>query len=129
MESIKILQQYWEQLKRVGIYAQYCAENDLHTIICRDFWVWSVVALIGVGLLVTWLCFKGLIKEQLEFRRNRKRLEARAIVADAETMEAAKWKGEDAADVELSQEELAARMRAALDARAGAAAPSTKSSG
>lgn len=126
MEAVKIVEQYWEQLKRLGVYAQYCAGNDLHAIVCHDFWIWSVVALIGIGALVTLLCAKTLIKDQLEFRRNRKRLEARTIVADAETIAAARWKGEDGADVELSHEDLAAKMRAAIDARAVPAGPSPK---
>ncbi len=112
MEAIKIIQQYWEQLKRLGIFAQYCAENDIRTVICHDFWIWVVVASVGIGTLVLLLCFKRLIKEQLEYRRNRKRLEARAIVADAETMEQHKWKGDDS-DVPLSHEELAEQIRKA----------------
>ena len=73
MEAIKILEQYWEQLKRLGIFAQYCAENDIRTVICHDFWIWTVLAIVGIGTLIVFISFKTLIKDQLEFRRNRKR--------------------------------------------------------
>ena len=112
MEAIKILQQYWEQLKRFGVYAQYCAENDLHTIVCRDFWIWGAVALMAAGMLMTLICCKTIIKDQIEYYRNRKHLEARAIVADTETMEQHRWKGDDS-DAPLPHEALAAEIRKA----------------
>ena len=69
---------------------------------------------------------KKIFKEQLELYRNKKRLEARKIVADEETMDQARWKGEEAADVELSQEQLAERMREAMKVRTELAEASLK---
>ena len=129
MEAIKLIEQYWLQLKRLAIYAQFCVESDIHAPVCHDFWIWTAYASAGLGLLIAVMIGKKILKEQLEFRRNRKRLEARKIVADPETIEHARWKGEDAAEVELSQEELAARMREAINAQAKSAATNTKSGG
>lgn len=124
MKSIEILQQYWEQVKKLLIYVQYCAGQDLQTIVCRDFWLWTVYAALGIGLLIAFLVGKKALQEQLEFYRNRKRLEARKIVADDETMEQVKWKVEAATDVGLSQDELAAAIREEIKARAEVASRS-----
>src|SRR5258706_14909879 len=113
MEAIKLIEQYWEQLKRLAIYAQYCAGSDLHAPICRDFWLWTVVISFAIGIFLIVLIAKRVIKEQLEFYRNKKRLEARAIVADSDTMNQHRWTGDDATDVELSHEDLAAEIRKA----------------
>ena len=121
MKAIEMLQPYWEFVKRLFVYAQYCVESELRTPVCRDFWTWSLIASFAVAALIAFLVGKTVFREQLEFYRNRKRLEARKIVADEETMEEAKWKGEDAVDVELTHEELAAKMRESLNARAASA--------
>ncbi len=132
MKAMEILQQYWEQIKRLLIYAQYCADNDIRTLVCHDFWMWTIYASLGFALLIAIVLGKKIFKVQSELYRNKKRLEARKIVADSETIEQAKWKGEDNLEVELSQEELAARMREALkvraelEARAGLAAANSK---
>jgi hypothetical protein len=117
MEAIKIFEQYWEQLKRLAIYAQYCVENDVHAPVCRNFWTWSIVAAFGIAILIIALIAKRVIKEQLEFRRNRKRLEARAIVASEEEIDAAAWKGDALkGDLEsLPVEHLADKFREALN--------------
>jgi len=86
MEAIKILEPYFLQLKAFFIYAQYCVESDIHAPVCRDFWTGIVAAAFFVALLLTLVIGKRVVGEQLEFRRNKKRLEARAIVAGEETM-------------------------------------------
>ena len=120
MKAIEILQQYWEQVEKFLIYARYCGDHDIQTIICRDFWLGTVYAAIGIGLLIALVIGKKALREQLEFYRNRKRLEARKIVAADETMEQAKPNVEAATDVDLSQEELAAVIRREMKARAEA---------
>ena len=92
MEAIKLLEPYFLQLKAFIIHATYCVESDIHAPVCRDFWVGAMAAAFATALLLTLLICKRLIKEQLEFRRNKKRLEARAIIADADDMEVQKWK-------------------------------------
>ena len=126
MKAIEILQQYWEQFKGLLVYAQYCADNEIQTPVCRDFWTWTIYASLGLGLLIAVILGKKIFKEQLELYRNKKRLEARKIVADEETMDQARWKGEEAADVELSQEQLAERMREAMKVRTELAEASLK---
>ena len=69
---------------------------------------------VGLALLIIFVVGRKILRAQLELRRNKKRLEARKIVADAETIEQAKWVGDDNQQTELSQEELAERMREAL---------------
>lgn len=126
MEAIKIIEQYWEALKRLAIYAQYCVESDLHTLVCRNFWMWSVVAAFGLAILIIALVAKRIIKEQLEFYRNRKRLEARAIVASEDVIEAATWKGDAlAGNLEtLPAEALAEKFRQALNKERKPSTPS-----
>jgi hypothetical protein len=87
MEAIKLLEPYFLQIKGFVIYAQYCVESDLHAPVCRDFWTGALVAAFVIALLLTLVIGKRLLREQLEFRRNKKRLAARAIVADEETMQ------------------------------------------
>lgn len=117
MEAIKILERYWEQVKRLAVYAHYCAENEIRTLVCRDFWTWTVIASVGLAILIIALIAKRVIKEQLEFYRNKKRLEARAIVASQEVIEAATWKGDALAGniEELPAAELAEKFRDALN--------------
>ena len=123
MKAIEILERYWEQFKGLLVYIGFCIDHPVQTLVCHDFWLWNVYVAFGLGLLLAVMIGKKLLKEQMEFRRNRNRLEARKIVADEETIKQARWKGEDAADVELSQEELAAKMREAINARANSTAP------
>ena len=114
MEAIKIIEQYWQQLKGFAVYAQYCVESELHTPACRSFWMNSIIVAFVIATLLIVFIGKRVIKEQLEFYRNRKRLEARAIVADAATMKEHKRVGDDAAGVDLSHEELTAEIRQAV---------------
>ena len=118
MKAVEILQQYWEQIEKLLIYARYCAGHDIQTAECRDFWLWTVYAAIGLGLLIAFIIGKRTLREQLEFDRNRKKLEARKIAdAEEERMRAVPNVGV-IADAELSQEELAAKIGQALKARA-----------
>jgi hypothetical protein len=116
MEAIKMLEVYWEQLKRIFVYAQYCAGSEMHAPVCRDFWIWVMIASFTLAALVLFYVCKRIIKEQLEFRRNEKRLAARANVASEEEMEKVAWRG-DSLKGDLSTlptEELAKKFRTAL---------------
>ena len=72
MEGIKIILQYWEQLKRLFVYSQYCTENDIHIPVCHDFWFWGSISVISVGVLIVLFCCKTIIKDQIEYYKNRK---------------------------------------------------------
>lgn len=94
MEAIKIIEQYWVQLKRLGVYAQYCADKEIRAPACLDFWAWGALAAMALGLVIIGLIARRFITEQLAFRRTKKLLEARKIVASAEVMKEARWKDE-----------------------------------
>ena len=125
MEAIKILQPYWEQIKRLVVHAQYCVESEIRNEACRDFWTWTVIASGILALLIIAHVARRIIREQLEFHRNKKRLEARAIVASDEEIRAATWKNDaPASGLEaLPAEELAEKIRRALNKDGKPAAP------
>lgn len=120
MKAIEIIRQYWEQFENYLVYSRYCAEHDIQTGGCRDFWMWTVYAAIGIGLFIAYAVGKKTLREQLEFSRNRQRLEARKIVADDATMQQATVNFGDSTDIALSQYELAAVIRENINARAEA---------
>ena len=117
MEALKMMEPYWEQLKRLAVYAQYCAGSDMHVAVCRDFWIWSAIGAFSLAAIIIALVAKKIIREQLEFYRNKKRLEARAIIAPAEVIREATWKGDSLkGDLEsLPVEQLTEKFPAALN--------------
>lgn len=92
MEAIKLLEPYFLQVRAFLSYARSCVESDMGAAACRDFWTGSAIAALVLALLVMVAVGKRVIKEQLEFRRNKRRLAARAIVAADETMDEHKWR-------------------------------------
>jgi hypothetical protein len=119
MEAIKMLEQYWEQLRRLGFYAQYCAGADIHTPVCLDFWAWSALATMAFGLLIIGFIAKRFAREQLEFYRAKKRLAARKVVASEGAMAEAR-QNSDAQGGELeqlSEDQLVDKIRAAIETR------------
>lgn len=115
MEAIKLMEQWWGFRQRLFTYSEFCFDHPISTIICHDFWIWTVIGSFGLALLIVFVIGKNVIREQLEYYRNRKRLEARKIVANKETMDQYKWVGDSNAAVDLSQEELAAALRAGIE--------------
>ncbi|MEO8442397.1 MAG: hypothetical protein ABI547_07915 [Betaproteobacteria bacterium] len=93
MEAIKLLEPYFLQLKAFIAYAKYCGESDIHAPVCRDFWTGIVAAAFFIALLLTLVIGKRMLGERLEFHRNKKRLEARKVVANDETVQERKWRG------------------------------------
>ena len=125
MEALKLLEPYRDQFKRLLGYAQHCAESEMRAPVCRDFWIWMVIASFAVATLVFLYIGKRILKEQLEFRRNRQRLEARAIVSPDEVMQEVAWRG-DALKVELESlpaDELADKFRPAIQQKKAPSAP------
>lgn len=94
MKAIEMLEPYYAWLKRLFVYSQYCIESDMHAPACRDFWIWTVIGCFTLAGLIALLIARTLLKEQLQYYRNKKRLEARKVVADEETMNEYKWKGQ-----------------------------------
>jgi hypothetical protein len=99
-------------------YVGYCVEQPFNNLVCRDFWTWTSYAALGLGLWIALAVVRRLLRHYLEFRRNRLRLEARKVV-DFDAIDEASWKGDqlEGDPHELSQDELAARIREAMDAR------------
>lgn len=93
MEAIKLLEPYFLRLKGFVDYAQYCVGSDIQAPVCRDFWVGIMIAAFAIALLLILLIGKRLLKEQLEFHRNQKRLKARKVVAAEESMQKHKRNG------------------------------------
>jgi hypothetical protein len=109
-----MLDHYWQQLKQFGVYAQFCVSNDLHAPACRDFWTWTAIIAAGVALLIVVLIAKRVAMWLLMRYHDRKYEEARAAVADAETMQQYKMSGDDPATDNLSQAEIAEQIRSKL---------------
>jgi len=111
MVALDMLRQWWT-------YLAYCFLSDFGDPACRDWWSGVMIAAFALGGIIAFALGRVILREYLEFRRNRLRLAARAIVDEA-AIEEATWKGDALhGDPEaLSTEELAARVRAALDAR------------
>lgn len=95
MEAIKMLEQYWGQLKRFGVYAQHCIDAGIRAPVCLDFWAWGALAAMAFGVVIIGLIARRFITQQLAFRRTKKMLEARKIVASDEVMKEARWKEDD----------------------------------
>ncbi len=114
MKSIELLEQYWAQVEKLLAYVRYCAGQDMQTAVCRDFWLGSVYAAVGVGLLIAFIIGKKVLREQLEFRRNKKRLEARQLIEAEEARQQAQRSAEAAPAVDVSQQELAASIKQAM---------------
>ena len=114
MKSFEFLQQYWEQIGKLLTYVQYCAGQDVQTPVCRDFWLGSVYVAVGIGLLIAFIIGKRILREQLEFRRNRKKLQAQKLIEEEEARERARRSAEATPAVDVSQQELAASIKQAM---------------
>lgn len=122
MKAFELFEQYWEQVGKLLAYVQYCAGQDMQTPVCRDFWLGSVYTAIGIGLLIAFIIGKRVLREQHEFRRNQKKLEARQLLEE-EARQRAQASAEAVPAVDVSQQELAASIKQAmLKARAQEAA-------
>mgnify|MGYP001167279519 FL=1 len=111
MEFFKMIEHYWQQLKQLGAYAQFCVSNDLHAPACRSFWTWTVIIASGIALLIVALIAKRIVMRLMERYHDRKYEEARAAIADPETMKQYMMSGDDPSIANLSPAELAEQIR------------------
>ena len=109
---MKDLEFYSAQLQQVISYIQYCSVTESSLPACKPFWTILIIVGLLLTLVIVMVVTYKLIKTQLIYIRNWKRIEARKVVADAETMRKYKWQGDDLAS-DLTQEEIAAAIRAA----------------
>ena len=114
MKTFELLQQYWEQVEKLLAYVRYCAGQDVQAAVCRDFWLGSVYTAVGIGLLIAFIIGKRVLREQLEFRRNQKKLQARQLLEEEEAMQRAQQSAELAPAVDVSQQDLAASIKEAM---------------
>ena len=77
MKVFELLEKFWEQVAELLAYVRYCAGQDVSTAVCRDFWLGTVYTAVGIGLLVAIVIGKKVLRERLELRRNKTKLEAR----------------------------------------------------
>jgi hypothetical protein len=104
------LQGYLAQLKAWFAYAGFCLGDAPSADICKPFWTIVMIAGLVLALALVFVVSYKLIRNQLDYLRNRKLLEARMRVADPEVMKKHAWAADDFAQ-SLSQEELAALIR------------------
>ena len=114
MKAFELLQQYWEQAGKLLAYVQYCAGQDIQTAVCRDFWLGSIYTAVGIGLLIVFIIGKRVLREQLEFRRNQKKLEARQWREEEEAQQQAQVSAKVEPEIDVSQQELAASIKQAM---------------
>jgi hypothetical protein len=95
-------------------YIDWCLNADLQAPVCRPFWSWVMIALLAVGaLIVIWAVVKYIaygIKLAAALRAEAYRMG----VADAETIKAHAWEGDNAYPSEGSSEEARRRIKDAL---------------
>jgi hypothetical protein len=91
-----------------------CIRQPFSTAACDFFWPGVILVVIGVCLVGLFLVAKTLVRDLLAHRRAAARWRADQEVAAPEVMEQSKWRGEAAAAAELSQAELAARIKEQL---------------
>jgi class 3 adenylate cyclase len=117
MEAIKIMEQWWQALQGLLTYAQFCFDQPVSAPACRDFWLWQVWGALAIGLYILFRSLWKYIRAQREFARNQKRLEARRIVADKETIKAYQPNDKEVEVAPRSQDEIAAEIRNAISQR------------
>lgn len=108
------MQNLLEEAKKLFAYAQYCAGNDLQTIVCRDFWQWTAYAIAAVGLLIVILVVKKILRD----RGNRRYRAAAEYPEDSWNTPEAATDPASIAVADASHEELSAQIRDALKNRA-----------
>jgi hypothetical protein len=111
-----MIDQYWRLLKSYVAYAQYCVESGLQARACKNFWTAATIAAVVIAVLLVLIIGKRIIGAQIDFYRERKRLAARDAVADEEVMRQYVPTLKDDAATQLSQAELAAKIRDAVKA-------------
>jgi hypothetical protein len=106
-------QKYLDSLQKFAAYCQACALGEFNAPQCREFWTWSMVAVLAFVMLVLVQILRRLVREQKAINEYKRWLVAQAAVADADTMKQHIWEGDAALEVEGTQEEIAEAIRSA----------------
>lgn len=106
-----------EQMKQWWVHVSYCFHSPFSVLDCNSFWSGVAVGVLLFGLVIVYLVGSSILRDSLKFRRNRLRLEARAIVASGEVIAGVRSTGESlVGDLhEESAEDLAEKFRTALE--------------
>jgi hypothetical protein len=110
-ESSDLVQRISDRLRQLAAYCQNCAMGKVNAPACRAFWTWSGLGVVAIITLILSLFARRLIKEQKAINEHKRWLAAQGAVADAVTVKQHTWEGDAAADVDMTQEELAAAIR------------------
>jgi hypothetical protein len=120
MEWVKAAQGF---ATRMWVYIDWCLHGELQAPVCRPFWTWVSIALLGIGAIaVAWAAWKILSYRMKHIAALRAEAE-RARVADEQTMRAFTWEGDNAFPAQDSAEALRLRIKEALTERRNAGTP------
>lgn len=103
------------EIDHFAFLLEYCPANSLTSTVCHNFWLYSVLIPIILAILyLFWLLFNKLRTEMAMNQLEKRRL-AQEQIADSELLDQLKWKGLDSDVAELSQEELAEKLRSSIN--------------
>jgi hypothetical protein len=114
MDASKLTETFWpyiDYLKRLGAYSSYCASSEITSAACQGFRFCGMIVSEVILLLVLLMWLKNAIQDQIDFNKYKKRMAARAVVADPEVMAKHTWQVENSDIAHLSQQELAEKIR------------------
>ena len=104
-------------------YIDWCLNAEIQTPVCRPFWMWVMIASLGVGALaVVWITIE-VISYRLKLAAALRAEAYRASVADEDTMRAHRWEGDKAYQGDRPPEDIERWIKEALAARANEARP------
>lgn len=114
MAASKLTETFWlyiDYLKRLGIYSNHCASSEIASSACQGFRFWGMIVAEVIVLIVLLRMLKNVIQDQIGFHKYKKRVAARAVVAEPEVMAKHTWQVENPDIAHLSQDELAEKIR------------------
>ena len=107
MDLTRVAERLSQDLQWLVFQAKYCAGPNWSSRLCTEFDLWAGAAAALIVALVAWWLV-GRLRAYLAYRQQFK-------VADAETMNRYRWTGDEKKDVALSGEEIASKIREAMN--------------
>jgi flagellar biosynthesis/type III secretory pathway M-ring protein FliF/YscJ len=102
--------------------AQYCIGAPLSAPVCKPFWSWVLLAVLGATVLVLFFFVRVIVRD-IRRRRAADAEEARRAYVDVEAINAAKWNGEQLAGDPHLNPDLAGAIRAHVRAQVESSPP------
>jgi len=106
-----------ELINRWWAYVEFCLEAALTAPVCRPFWTWSVIALLGLGAVTCVAIAWRYLSWRHQHKVAQRAYEQRMSVADEATMQAARWNADKAYQSDVPPEEIERRIREAVEQR------------